>query len=160
MRYAWTGGHRGRFGVTRMCGLLEVSRSGYCQWRTRPPSDRARANAILDSQVAAIHAASQRRYGRRRVVRGLQQGGVRVGHERVRRSLKRQGLRPAYKRPYRVTTNSNHRKPVAPDVLQRRFEGWQATNQAWVADITYIATGEGWLYLAAVIDLFSRQVWA
>jgi transposase InsO family protein len=94
------------------------------------------ANAALDAQVAAIHAGSKRSYGRPRIVRDLLKQGVRVGHERVRNSLKRQALRPVYKRPYRVTTDSAHKKPVAPNVLNRRFDGWQV-NQAWVADITY-----------------------
>ena len=85
------------------------------------------------------------------------QQGLLIGHERVRNSLKRQGLRPVYKRPYRVTTDSAHRKPIAPNVLDRRFDGWRV-NQAWVADITYIATGEGWLYLACVMDLASRRI--
>jgi transposase InsO family protein len=115
------------------------------------------ANAALDARVAAIHAASQRSYGRPRIVRGLREQGVHVSHERVRNSLKRQGLCPRYKRPYRVTTDSAHHKPIAPNVLDRRFNGWQI-NQAWVADITYVATGEGWLYLACVMDLASRRI--
>ena len=90
-------------------------------------------------------------------MRGLRKLGLQVGHERVRISLKRQGLRPVYKRPYRVTTDSNHRKPVAPNVLDRRFDGWQL-NQAWVGDITYLATDEGWLYLAVIMDLASRRI--
>ena len=94
------------------------------------------ANAALDVQVAAIHAGSKRSYGRPRIVRGLREQGVQVSHERVRNSLKRQGLRPVYKRPYRVTTDSAHNKPIAPHVLDRRFDGWRV-NQAWVADITY-----------------------
>lgn len=157
MRYAWIEGHRDRFEVTRMCRLLGVSRSGYCQWRSRTPSKRSSANAALDVQVAALHAASRRSYGRMRIVQSLRQQGVVVGHERVRKSLLRQGLRPVYKRPYRVTTDSQHARPIAPNVLNRRFDGWQP-NQAWVADITYISTGEGWLYLAAVMDLASRRI--
>jgi putative transposase len=157
VKYAWIEEHRDQFHVTRMCRLLEVSRSGYCQWRTRAPSERAMANAALDAQVAAIHAASQRSYGRPRIVRGLREQGIEVSHERVRNSLKRQELRPVYKRPYRVTTDSLHHKPIAANVLDRRFDGWEV-NQAWVADITYIATGEGWLYLACVMDLASRRI--
>jgi transposase InsO family protein len=140
-----------------MCRQLEVSRTGYCQWRTRPPSERALANAALDARVAAIHAGSKRSYGRPRIVRDLHAQGVPVSHERVRNSLTRQGLRPVYKRPYRVTTDSAHRKPIAPNVLDRRLDVWQV-NQAWVADITYIATGEGWLYLACIMDLASRRI--
>ena len=157
MKYAWIETHRDLFSVSRMCRVLDVSRTGYCQWRVRAPSEGSIANATLDAQVAAIHAAMKRSYGRPRIVRNLHARGVRVGHERVRKSLQRQSLRPVYKRPYRVTTDSAHRKPVAPNVLDRRFDAWQA-NQAWVADITYIATGEGWLYLACIMDLASRRI--
>jgi putative transposase len=157
VRYAWIRGHSDEFEITRMCRLLEVSRTGFSQWRTREPSLRQRANAALDVEVARLHAASRRSYGRNRIVQDLRNRGQRVGHERVRQSLRRQLLRPAYKRPYRVTTDSNHRKPIAPNILDRRFEGWQP-NQAWVGDITYIATAEGWLYLAVVLDLASRRI--
>jgi putative transposase len=157
VKYAWIEEHRDRFQVTRMCSQLGVSRSGYCQWRTRAPSDRTMANAVLDAQVAALHAQSKRSYGRPRIVRGLLEQGVRVSHERVRNSLKRQHLRPVYKRPYRMTTDSAHHKPVAPNVLDQRVDGWRV-NQAWVADITYISTSEGWLYLACVMDLASRRI--
>ena len=157
MRYAWIEGHRDEFCVTRMCRVLNVSRSGYCQWRVREPSDQSRSNSVLDAAVATLHAQSRRSYGRPRILRVLHKQGLHVGHERVRKSLARQGLRPLYKRPYRVTTDSNHRKPVADNVLDRRFDGW-AINRAWVADITYVATDEGWLYLAAVMDLGSRRI--
>ena len=157
MKYAWIKAHSDSYPVARLCGLLQVSRSGYGQWRSRPPSDRALANAVLDAQIATIHAESRQSYGRPRIQRELGQRGIQAGQERVRCSLRRQGLRPVYKRPYRVTTDSNHTKPVAQNVLDRRFDGW-ATNQAWVADITYILTGEGWLYLACVLDLGSRKI--
>ena len=157
MKYAWIEAQRDQFSVTRMCRQLGVSRTGYCQWRTRPTSGRSMANALLDAQVAAMHAGSQRSYGRPRIVRGLRAQGIQVSHERVRNSLKRQDLRPVYKRPFRVTTDSAHDKPIAPNVLDRRFDGWRV-NQAWVADITYIATGEGWLYLAVIMDLASRRI--
>jgi putative transposase len=157
VKYAWIEEHRGQFSVTRMCRQLGVSRTGYCQWRTRAPSDRSMANATLDAQVAAIHAGSGRSYGRPRIVRGLRAQGVLVSHERVRNSLNRQDLRSVYKRPYRVTTDSAHHKPIAAHVLDRRFDDWRV-NQAWVADITYVATSEGWLYLACVMDLASRRI--
>ena len=108
MKYAWIEEQRDVFTVTRMCRLLDVSRTGYSQWRLRPPSERALSNAGLDARVAAIHAGSRHSYGRPRVriVRELNDQGIQVGHDRVRRSLARQGLRPVYKRPYRVTTDS------------------------------------------------------
>ena len=149
--------HRDEYTVTRLCRVLSVSRTGYCQWRVRAPSARALANKALDAKVAIIHRDSRKSYGRPRITQQLRQQGERVSAERVRRSLKRQGLRPVYKRAYVVTTDSAHRLPVAPNLLDRRFDGWKA-NLAWVADITYVATGEGWLYLAAVMDLASRRV--
>ena len=157
MRYAFIDTHRDGYSVSRLCRVLDVSRSGYCQWRHRPPSPRAQANAALDAAVAVIHQASRRSYGRPRIVAQLRLQGEHIGGERVRRSLQRQGLRPVYKRPYRITTDSTHRLPVAPSLLQRRFDGW-SPNQAWVGDITFIATAEGWLYLAAVLDLASRRI--
>jgi putative transposase len=157
VRYAWIERHRDHYAVAQMCRQLNVSRTGYLQWRTRRPSTRATANTVLDARVAAIHAEARQSYGRPRIVRTLQTQGVAVGHERVRQSLLRQSLRPVYRRPYRVTTDSAHAKPVAANVLARRFDGW-AINRAWLADLTYIATDEGWLYLACVLDLGSRKV--
>ena len=157
MKYAWMEEHRDQFSVTRMCRQLDVSRTGYCQWRKRKPSERWMANAALDAQVAAIHESSKSSYGRPRIVRGLRACGIYASHERVRNSLNRQGLRAVYRRRYRVTTNSKHQKPVAANVLDRRFDGWRI-NQAWVGDITYVETAEGWLYLACVMDLGSRRI--
>jgi putative transposase len=157
VKYVWIEENRDRYSVARMCRQLEVSRTGYCQWRGRKPSERSVANAVLDAQVAAIHQSSKRSYGRPRIVRSLRDCGVPIGHERVRNSLKRQNLRPVYKRPFRVTTDSDHHNPVAPNVLDRRFDGW-GINQAWVGDITYVETAEGWLYLACVMDLASRRI--
>lgn len=112
---------------------------------------------MLDAEVAAIHRASRGSYGRPRIVRQLRAQGRPASAERVRRSLQRQGLRPVYKRPYQVTTDSTHRLPVAPNLLDRRFDGWRP-NQARVSDITFVRTGEGWLYLAAILDLASRRI--
>lgn len=157
MRYAWIETHGDRFEVARMCRQLEVSRTGYYQWLRRPTSPRVQANDALDAHVAAIHAEHRCRYGRPRIVRELRERGLGVGHERVRQSLRRQGLRAVYRRPYRITTDSNHTQPVAPNVLDRRFDGWTA-DRAWVGDITYIDTDQGWLYLACIMDLASRRI--
>lgn len=157
MKYAWIDGKRDQYNVARMCRQLEVSRTGYCQWSKRKPSERSLSNAALDVHVAAIHKGSKCSYGRPRIVEGLREWGLEVGHERVRNSLKRQNLRPIYKRPFRVTTDSDHDNPVAPNILDRRFDGW-GINQAWVGDITYVETAEGWLYLACVMDLSSRRI--
>ena len=141
MKYVWIGEHSDQYNVTQMCRQLDVSRTGYYQWEGRTPSSRSIANKALDAQVAAIHAGSGRSYGRPRIVKQLHDQGVEVGHERVRNSLKRQGLRPVYKKPYRVTTDSSHNKPIASNVLDRRFDGW-AVNRAWVADISVLQQRE------------------
>lgn len=157
MKYAWIENNRDEYTVSRLCRVLLVSRTGYCQWRVRPLSARALANAVLDTQVATIHRDSRRSYGRPRITQELREQGQCVSAERVRRSLRRQGLRPVYRRAYVVTTDSAHSLPVAANILDRRFDGWQP-NRAWVADITYVTTGEGWLYLATVMDLASRRI--
>ena len=157
MKYAWIEHYRDEYTVSRLCRVLSVSRSGYCQWRVRAPSARALANQALDAKVRVIHRDSRRSYGRPRITQQLLQHGECGSAERVRQSLQRQGLRPVYRRAYVVTTDSDHQLPVAANILQRRFDGWQP-NQAWVGDISYIATGEGWLYLAVVMDLASRRI--
>ena len=157
MKYAWVEKNRDEYTVSRLCRVLSVSRTGYCQWRVRSPSPQALANQALDAKVAAIHQDSRRSYGRPRIVQQLRQQGECVGAERVRQSLQRQRLRPVYRRAYVTTTDSAHRLPVAPNLLDRRFKGWEP-NRAWVGDITYVATKEGWLYLAVVMDLASRRI--
>ena len=157
MKYAWIEDNRLEFEIGRMCTVLAVSRSGYYDWRARAPSKRAQDNALLDTQVASLHSAHHARYGRPRIMRELKRQGIRVSSERVRNSLNRQGLRALYRRPYRNTTDSNHNKPVASNILNRQFEPG-TPNGAWVCDITYIATGQGWLYLACVLDLGTRRI--
>jgi transposase InsO family protein len=161
VKYAWIEAQAGWQPIARLCKVLSVSRSGFLQWRDRGPSDRKVANQSLDAQVAVIHAEGKQGYGRIRVTRRLRQSGMRIGAERVRKSLVRQHLRTVYRRPYRVTTDSNHKKPVALNLLDRRFTDW-SPNQAWTGDITYLLTDEGWLYLAAIVDLGTRRIvgWA
>jgi len=157
VKYAWVAAHCDTYPVARLCRQLGVSRTGYCQWAAREESCRSQANSALDARVAALHAASGQSYGRPRLVEALMAEGCREGHERVRQSQLRQGLKPVYKHPYLVTTDSDHDRPVAPNVLDRRFDGW-LPDRAWVADITYLRTDEGWLYLACVMDLGSRRI--
>ena len=157
MKYAWINKHRDQFPITRLCQQLQVSRTGFMQWAVRAPSKRQIDNEQLDAKIFALHHSSNKSYGRPRIVDALGRANVWVGHERVRRSLVRQHLKTVHKRPYTVTTDSEHTQPIAPNLLQRRFNGWQL-NQAWVGDITFIDTQEGWLYLAVIIDLASRKV--
>jgi putative transposase len=161
VKYAWIETHRAEHPVSRLCRLMSVSRSGFLQWCDRHASDREQSNQRLDATVAVLHAEGKRGYGRVRITRRLRQSGLRIGHERVRKSLNRQGLRTVYRKKYRLTTDSDHSKPVAANVLDRRFEGWPV-NRAWTSDITYIPTQEGWLYLAAILDVGTRRIvgWA
>jgi transposase InsO family protein len=157
VKYAWIEDQGDRFAVSRMCRVLRVSRTGYLQWRGRAPSVRQRNNDTLGAQLRVIHAENDRSYGRIRLWKALATQGQRVGQERVRRLMRLNGLKSVYRRPYRVTTNSDHGKPVAMNILDRRFHQSEV-DRAWVADITYVPTAEGWLYLAAVLDLASRRI--
>ena len=157
MKYAWIKQNKQKYQVTRMCALLTVSRSGFVQWLNRGQSKRQIANESLDAKVYALHSIQRRGAGRPRLVKALHSAGFTVGHERVRQSLLRQGLRTVYKRAYKVTTDSDHALTIAKNHLDRQFNEWPL-NRAWVGDITYISTAEGWLYLAVVIDLCSRKV--
>jgi len=147
--------------VSISCEVLGVSASGYFAWRqrqsTRPGSGGRQSDEAVLAHLRAIHAEVKQEYGWPRMHKELLARGVRVGKERVRRLMQRHGLRARTKRKFVVTTDSKHNLPVAPDLVQRRFTP-EAPNHLWSGDITYIATDEGWLYLAAVIDLFSRQV--
>ena len=144
--------HETEFTVRLMCRVLSVSPSGYYDWRKRAASNRALARAALDAQVKAEFEIRKGRAGAPRLSRHL-----RRSRRQVAQSLRRQGLRAKAARKYKATTNSNHTLPVAENLLQQDFTA-QRPNQVWVGDITYIGTDEGWLYLAVVLDLYSRKV--
>lgn len=143
--------------VALMCRVLNVSRSGYYDWRDRPPSSRAQADAQLAADVRRIFDEHKGRVGAVRIAKQLRTEGQRVGRNRVARVMRMEGLRAKAARKYKATTNSNHKLPVAPNLLEQDFTA-SAPNQKWVSDITYVATDEGWLYLAVVLDLYSRLV--
>jgi transposase InsO family protein len=148
---------KGRYPVRLLCRCLEVSRAGFYAWRQRAPSERAREDARLAVEIAAAHAESRRTYGSPRVHRELRAQGRRVSRKRVARLMRERGLRVRRRRRFPRTTDSNHALAVAPNVLARRF-AVSAPNTVWAGDITYVATREGWLYLAVLLDLFSRRV--
>ncbi len=161
MRFAFIEAEKAKFSVCRMCRHLEVSRAGYYAWRGRPQAPRAGEDAKLELEIAAVHAESRGRYGSPRVHAELRARGRRIGRHRVARLMRKGGLAARRRRRFRTTTDSDHSLPVAPNVLARKFRV-SAPNRAWVTDLTYIWTREGWLYLAAILDLFSRRVvgWA
>lgn len=152
------------YSVLSLCSNLDVSRSGYYDWQNRrtTPGPRAVENQTLAKQIEVIHAQSRKTYGSPRVVDALRKQGCRHGRNRISRLMKQAGLCGRQKARYRVqTTDSNHDQPIAPNRLAQAPKA-TAPNQLWVADITYIETQEGWLYLAAILDLYSRKIvgWA
>lgn len=152
----------GEHPLKALCATLGVSRSGYYDWRGRAPSQRAQANATLRTTIRELHAASLGTYGSPRIKRDLDRIGPPVGQNRIARLMREAQLQGRTRRRFRVrTTDSNHAEPIAPNRLAQAPAPTQP-NQAWVTDITYIETDEGWLYLAGVLDLFSRRVigWA
>ncbi|UYS81431.1 IS3 family transposase [Pseudomonas syringae] len=150
---------RKAYPVARICRVLRISRSGFYEAHQRRQNPRPACPAA--AMIKATFESTEQCYGSRRLVSVLRNEGVSIGRFKVRRLMKQQGLRPIWKRKFVHTTNSNHNFPVAENLLNRQFNP-EAINQSWVADITYIRTRSGWVYLAAVMDLFSRKIvgWA
>ena len=157
MKFMFIERHRNQYPVRLMCKVLEVSHSGYYTWRTRPVSKREMANQKLSQQIETIFKASHGIYGSPRVFRALRSRGVACSENRVARLMKRAGIRAKQSRNFHCTTRRHPSRPVAPNRLDRDFSAAEP-NKKWVSDITYIKTAEGWLYLAVVLDLFSRLV--
>jgi putative transposase len=159
--FGWIEERKGEWPVTQLCRVLEVSRSGFYAWRSREPSPAEVRREELTEQVAVIHAEVKARYGSPRMHAELAGRGHECCVNTVARVMREAGLAAKTKRKFRQTTDSNHPHPVADNVLDRAFDAAEP-NAAWVADVTYIPTREGWLYLAVVEDLFSRMVvgWA
>lgn len=161
MRFQFIGDHRNEFPVARMHKVLDISRSGYYAWRKRPVSAREMANQELYKKIEAVYNESHETYGSPRVYRQLKKQGVACSENRVARLMRLRGLRPKQTKQYKTTTKRNKSHPAAPNLLKRDFAA-KRPNQKWLTDITYIPTQEGWLYLAAVLDLYSRRIvgWA
>lgn len=161
MKYAWVAQHKRHWPVRLMCTVLGVSASGYfehhrCKPQAAKPSARLCEAALL-AHIRIIHAQVKAEYGWPKVYKELLARGLHVGKERVRKLMQRHGIRARCKRKYVVTTDSKHKLPIADNLLARNFHA-QQPNQVWTTDITYIQTQEGWVYLAAMIDLHSRMV--
>lgn len=153
--------NQGRHRVATMCRVLGVSPSGYYAWRTRPPSQRARRDAELTSAIRAAHDGSNGTYGAPRVHEELQEQGTRVGRKRIARLMRNAGLQGVSRRKWCRTTQRDERQRPAPDLVEREFRA-DGPDRLWVADITYIPTWSGFLYLAVVLDVWSRRIvgWA
>ena len=158
MTFGFVDEHRHLWPVRTICAVRGISASGYYAWRGRPESRRSAENRALLDDIRRAHAESGGCYGAPRIHAALRAAGRRVGRHRVARLMRLDGLRGLAAIPRRVrTTDSRHDYPIAPNRLRRTFTA-SAPNQVWLADLTYIRTGEGWLYLAALIDMNTRKV--
>jgi transposase InsO family protein len=161
MKFAFIDAEKARWPVEVQCDVFGVSRSGYYAWKGRPEAPRAQEDAELVIEIKIASEVGRGNYGSPRVHHQLRAQGRRIGRKRVERLMRQEGIVARKKRRFRKTTDSNHPHPIAPNVLARNFNA-ALPDTAWVTDVTYVWTHEGWLYLAAILDLFSRRVvgWA
>ncbi len=161
MKFDFIRAKKAEFPVALLCTILSVSRSGFYAWAKRPAASKVIKDARLAATITQIFRRVYGTYGSPRMRAALRAKGIRVSRTRVERLMRENGLRARQKRRFRKTTDSNHSLPIAPNVVAREFDV-EVPNRTWVTDVTYIATAEGWLYLAVMIDLFSRRVvgWA
>jgi putative transposase len=161
MKFAFIHAEKALFPIAPMCRLLGVTRQGYYAYAGRPPPEQRPAEVMLQANVSRIHKQSRGTYGSPRVLAALRASGFPASKRRVERTMRALGLHARPRRRFRTTTKANPAHPTAPNLLNRQFAAGRP-NQRWVTDITYIWTDEGWCYLAAILDLFSRRVvgWA
>jgi len=167
MRFLFIQSHARIFHITTMCRVLKVSRAGYYAWRARPLAERVKEDRRLSARIRVIYEEAKGRYGSPRVYQELRALGLTCGKHRTARLMRSEGLRAKSVRHFRVTTQSAHAHPPAPNVLARDFgvpepSAAAAAAPVWMADITYLPTGEGWLYLAVILERATRRVvgWA
>ncbi|MCB0706412.1 MAG: IS3 family transposase, partial [Saprospiraceae bacterium] len=155
--YKFIENHRNQFPVEMMCRVMDVNRSGYYAWRNRPVSNRSAENQRLTEQIRNIFYASKQIYGSPRITQELKAQGVDISRPRVARLMKKNHLRSRMKRKFVHTTDSKHKFTISPNLLDRAFQPGKI-NRAWVSDITYVYTSQGWIYLTVIIDLGDRKV--
>jgi putative transposase len=161
MKYRVVDANKAELPITRLCDMLGVSASGYYSWKNRKMSNRQRDDVIYLAHIRASFAESNESYGVRRIHADMQEKGLAVGRERTARLMRDNKLKPRRTKRFKRTTDSNHKHPIAENILEQDFS-CQAPDEKWGVDISYIWTAEGWLYLAIVLDLFSRRIvgWA
>lgn len=157
MKYAFMAAHCQQFRIASMCRVLKASRSGYYEWRNRAPSARALADRALLPKIRHLHVASREAYGAVKTWKALNQQGVSCGKHRVARLRRDAGIEARRTRRFRIAVEHHKMPAVAPDLVQRQFHA-DAPNRIWVGDVTFIRTRAGWLYLAMLLDLYSRKV--
>jgi putative transposase len=161
VKFVFIAAEKAQYPIRLLCEVLDVTRSGYYAWVDRPASPKRVADAQLLLEIKAALVRGRGAYGSPRIHRDLRAHGIRVGKKRIERLMHENGLEARQKRRFVHTTDSRHEYPIAPNLLDRQFDV-DRVNQAWVGDVTYVPTAQGWLYLAVLLDLFSRRVvgWA
>ncbi len=157
MKFRFISEHNSKFGVKQICRVLGVSRSGYYTWQKRGTSQREQENQLLLEEIRDAYEMSRGIYGSPRITHELKAQGVNCSENRVARLMKQNGIRSKARRRFKVTTNSRHQLPVAPNLISQNFSA-KRPNEIWFSDITYVWTREGWLYLAVILDCFSRKI--
>lgn len=157
MKYQFIASHRSTFGVEKMCRLLAVSRSGFYRWSQGGESKRTIQNRLLLGHIRRIHESTRGRYGAPRITAELRDQGYSCSRPRVARLMRRNGIKARTTRKFKVTTESRHTWPVAPNLLGQVFRT-DSPNRIWASNMTYIPTLEGWLYLTVVMDLYHRKI--
>ena len=157
MRYQFIDAHKKTWPLRLMCKVMDVSSSGYYEWRRRPESAQELSNRKLDEEIGKVYGEHKQRYGVPRVTEELKERGLQCSENRIARRMQKLGLKGIQAKKFKRTTDSNHDKPVAPDLIEQDFTAL-APNQKWVSDLTYVWTDEGWLYLAVIMDLYSRAI--
>ncbi len=161
MRYQFITEQQEQFSLSALCRAMQVGRSGFYAWRKRPKSERQQQNEILAEQIRAAHEESDQTYGSPRIYAELKEAGIPCSQKRIARLMRLQKISAIRPKRFVTTTDSDHALPVADNLLARTFEA-ETPDTKWTADITYLWTGQGWLYLAVILDLFSRSIvgWA
>ena len=161
MRYAFIEQNRDSYPLQALCAALEVSDSGFASWQGGEGPTKWLSDSALLKLIREIHGQTKAAYGSPRIYQELKERGIAVSRGRIERLMRKNGIRARHKRRFKATTDSKHTLPVAPNRLNQNFAA-QRPDQIWTADITYVATNEGWLYLAVVLDLYTRQIvgWA
>ena len=157
MKYRFIEKHREQYSISRLCAMLGIGRSAYYAWKKRKPGQREQNNQALIEHIRRVYKKYRKTYGSPRVYAQLKKEGISCNKKRVARLMRQNGIKCQRKYRKIITTDSKHDFPVAPNVLNREFKA-EKPNQKWVSDITYIPTDEGWLYVAGVLDLFSRRI--
>lgn len=157
MKYEFIKANRSAFSIQKMCQVLEVSKSGYYKHQINPESQRDKDDHMLLNRIKDIHKENKERYGSVRIKKELDKVNITCSKNRVARLMSQNNIKAKAKRKFKNTTDSNHKHPVAENLLKQDFSA-TGINQKWVSDITYIYTQEGWLYLAVILDLYSRKV--